>query len=114
MLVIDVSAQVLMLLFIKTVLNFCHLVLSDSGNKILVPLELHVPPVLPRLLVGILQNLGDPFLLLLYAQVLEVLPLLFDGLFNSERELESVELSHPVVNDRHRFQVIMVGGPVQP
>jgi len=80
-----------------------NLFAANSCDQILISFEFNIPPVLPRALVRVREDLSDPPLLLLHTKMLEDLPLILDGLFDEARQLKGVKLGVLVLLDRQRF-----------
>jgi hypothetical protein len=80
-----------------------NLFAANSCDQILIPFEFNVPPVLPRALVGVREDLSDSPLLLLHAEMLKNLPLILDGLLDEARQLQGVKLGVLVLLDCQRF-----------
>ena len=110
---VDICTIVLVLDLIEQVSHYAQLIFLDCLNQLFVSFEFNVPPVLPRGLVGLLQNLGNSPLLLLNTQVLQDLLLILDGFFHLRRQDQCVVLSVSVLHNCQGFFLIVCWRLVQ-
>ena len=108
MLEINISNSVLIHLFIQQICHLRYLSSPYSRNQISVSCKFDVPPVLPGILVRLLQYLRDSSFLLITAQVLKYPSFLLDGLFNIRGQLQGVILDTSVLQNSTRFNGIII------